>query len=146
MRRSYLGAVMGEAGSYGIVFRDFPGCVSVGDTLADALAMGAEALRGHVEAMLDAGDFIPEPSIYTLEDADAWLSEPDDPVIDPWVGIYPVEIEVAERADTVTLRMKADLVQRIADVAGYQVAAPIASRDFIEQAVEHELERYRKSA
>lgn len=146
MRRSYLGAVMGEDGSYGIVFRDFPGCISAGDTLEEVLAMGAEALQGHVEAMLDAGDFIPDPSVYTVADADAWLSEPDDSVTDAWVGVFPVEIEIPERGDTVTIRMKADLVQKIADVAVRQASPRIGSRDFIERAVEHELERYRKSA
>lgn len=43
-------------------FLDFPGCVSAGSTPDEALAMGREALEGHIEAMEEAGEPIPEPS------------------------------------------------------------------------------------
>ena len=50
----------GEDG-VGISFPDFPGCVSVGDTHADAIAQGAAALAFHVEGMVEDGEPIPPP-------------------------------------------------------------------------------------
>lgn len=52
--------------SFGVVFPDFPGCVSAGDNYADALRMAHEALAGHVSGMKADGDKIPEPR--TLEE------------------------------------------------------------------------------
>jgi predicted RNase H-like HicB family nuclease len=45
--------------SYGVSFPDFPGCISAGDTLDDALANASEALRGHVQMMEADGDAVP---------------------------------------------------------------------------------------
>jgi predicted RNase H-like HicB family nuclease len=44
---------------YGVSFPDFPGCVSAGDTLDEALANASEALRGHVQMMEADGDAVP---------------------------------------------------------------------------------------
>ena len=46
---------------YGISFPDFPGCVSVGNTIDDAIRRGCEALAFHVEGLLDDGESIPVP-------------------------------------------------------------------------------------
>ena len=48
-------------GSHGIVFPDFPGCVSAGDSFEEAVRAGAEALAFHVEGMRDDGEPIPAP-------------------------------------------------------------------------------------
>jgi predicted RNase H-like HicB family nuclease len=48
--------------NYGITFPDFPGCVSVGDSIEHAIERGHEALAAHVELMIDDGDPVPEPS------------------------------------------------------------------------------------
>ncbi|MEO0501233.1 MAG: type II toxin-antitoxin system HicB family antitoxin, partial [Pseudomonadota bacterium] len=55
MRKTYLGAVCGKDGSYGIVFKDFPGCTSAGDTIAEVLETGREALQGHIDTGIDYG-------------------------------------------------------------------------------------------
>jgi predicted RNase H-like HicB family nuclease len=47
---------------FGVDFPDFPGCVTAGGTVDEAVAMAREALGGHIEAMLEAGYEIPEPS------------------------------------------------------------------------------------
>jgi predicted RNase H-like HicB family nuclease len=47
---------------YGVVFPDFPGCVSGGDTVQEAALNAAEALAMHVEGMVEADDQIPAPS------------------------------------------------------------------------------------
>lgn len=47
---------------YGVSFPDFPGCVTVGDTLEEARRMAEEALALHLEGMLEDGQVLPEPS------------------------------------------------------------------------------------
>ena len=54
---------------FGISFPDFPGCVSDGDTVEDALRRGAEALSLHVEGMLADGETVPQPR--SLHDVNA---------------------------------------------------------------------------
>lgn len=53
-----------EEGSYGISFPDFPGCVSGGDTLDEAIERGASALAFHVDGMVQDSD--PLPAIRSL--------------------------------------------------------------------------------
>jgi predicted RNase H-like HicB family nuclease len=57
--------VEGDEDVYGVVFPDFPGCVTQGRTLDEARALATEALELHLEGMQEDGDRIPEPS--TLE-------------------------------------------------------------------------------
>lgn len=71
--RHYIGIVHKEPSSdFGVSFPDFPGCVSAGETLAEAVALAGEALLAHIELMAQDGEPIPEPM--TLEAA---LAEPD---------------------------------------------------------------------
>lgn len=59
----YQAIVHKEAGSdYGVSFPDFPGCVTAGRTLAEALMMARHALRLHINGMLDDGEKLPKPS------------------------------------------------------------------------------------
>jgi predicted RNase H-like HicB family nuclease len=46
---------------YGIMFPDFPGCVSAGADFDDALRQGVEALAGHAGLMRRDGEPIPPP-------------------------------------------------------------------------------------
>ena len=63
-----------EAG-YGVSFPDFPGCVSVGDTVDDAIRHGIEALAFHVEGLAEDGEAIPEPSAIDAIKADPGLTD-----------------------------------------------------------------------
>ena len=47
--------------AFGVDFPDFPGCISAGDTLDEALRNAREALGLHVEGMSEDGERIPEP-------------------------------------------------------------------------------------
>jgi len=47
--------------SYGVVFPDFPGCISAGDTFEEAMQMAHEALAGHVNLLKAEGGKIPAP-------------------------------------------------------------------------------------
>ena len=48
--------------AFGIVVPDLPGCFSGGDTLDEAMLNAEEAAAAWIDATLDAGEPIPEPS------------------------------------------------------------------------------------
>ncbi len=145
MKKLYLGAVNEDEGSFGIVFKDFPGCVSCGDTLEEALVMGAEALQGHIEAMRDGGDFIPTPSQHELSDVLTWLDEENDPSGGKWLGLFPIETNVSVQPGSVSIPVEADIVHEIS-AALERGGSGLSPRAFIEQATRRELARLKKSA
>lgn len=51
-----------ETTAFGVVVPDLPGCFSAGDTLDEAMAGAEEAVAAWVDAALDAGRAIPEPT------------------------------------------------------------------------------------
>lgn len=51
-----------EGTAYGVVVPDLPGCFSAGDTLDEALANAEEAAAAWIDAALDEGAAIPQPS------------------------------------------------------------------------------------
>lgn len=46
---------------YGVRFPQFPGCITAGDTVEEALFMAQEALSLHIEGMLEDGDNVESP-------------------------------------------------------------------------------------
>lgn len=48
--------------NYGVHFQDLPGCVSVGDTLEEAIKLAKEGLAFHLWGMEHDNEEIPEPS------------------------------------------------------------------------------------
>jgi predicted RNase H-like HicB family nuclease len=48
--------------AYGVIIPDLPGCFSAGDSLDEALAGAEEAAAAWIDATLDAGGAIPQPS------------------------------------------------------------------------------------
>lgn len=71
----YVSFIHRDDAGYGISFPDFPGCVSVGDSLDDAVRRGCEALAFHVEGLCDDGDPIPPPRSIDAIKADPDLSD-----------------------------------------------------------------------
>jgi predicted RNase H-like HicB family nuclease len=57
----YFVLLDGEAGAYGVVFPDLPGCVAMGDTAERALANAAEALRDWIALSEENGNPVPPP-------------------------------------------------------------------------------------
>jgi predicted RNase H-like HicB family nuclease len=51
-----------ETTAFGIVFPDFPGCFSAGDTLDEAMENAEEAAAAWIDATLDSGGAIPRAS------------------------------------------------------------------------------------
>lgn len=58
---------------YSVMFPDFPGCVSAGKTIDEALKSARQGLLFHMEGLLNEGETLPEPS--TLEDAVAKIKD-----------------------------------------------------------------------
>ncbi|GHU97624.1 HicB family protein [Spirochaetia bacterium] len=98
----------------GVVFPDFPGCISCGDDFDEAFRMAHEALSFHAEGMREDGLDIPEPR--TLEQIEAeWEDFAD------WKGTrYAVAyINLLPGSETrkYTISMDASLMAQIDAVA-----------------------------
>jgi len=52
----------GAASAFGVVVPDLPGCFSAGDTLDEAMDAAREAIAAWVDAALDDGQAVPDPS------------------------------------------------------------------------------------
>ncbi len=65
----FIGIIHKEGKSdYGVCFPDFPGCITAGKTLEDAMTMAREALNGHIEVMYEYNDALPTKPM-TLDQA-----------------------------------------------------------------------------
>jgi predicted RNase H-like HicB family nuclease len=57
---TFIGIVHKDRKSdYGVCFPDFPGCITGGRTLDEAMAMSREAVAAHIELMQDYNDPLP---------------------------------------------------------------------------------------
>jgi predicted RNase H-like HicB family nuclease len=121
--RYYIGIIHKDDDSdFGISFPDFLGCISAGSTLDEALAMGREALAGHIELMVDEGEAIPEPS--SLE---AVMEDPD--YRDGMPVLVPAP-EISARIVRVNITLPADAlrdIDRFAEAHGLTRSGFLAS-------------------
>jgi predicted RNase H-like HicB family nuclease len=69
---------------YGVDFPDFPGCVTAGETPEEARELALEALRLHIEGMIEDGEKIPLPS--PLDKVTS------DPANSDAAGVFPVRV------------------------------------------------------
>lgn len=65
-------------GGYVVTFPDLPGCVTQGNTFAEAFAMAQEALEGFLDILRQDGDSIPEPSGFEAARAKAVAEAEED--------------------------------------------------------------------
>ena len=85
MDRKYIAVMDQEKDGFGIVFQDFPGCVTTGKNMNDALRRAREALELHLQAMVKDGDRIPEES--DLEKVSEWVAECEGKPHLAWIGV-----------------------------------------------------------
>ena len=71
----YVSFIHRDEAGFGVSFPDFPGCVSVGATIDDAVRLGSEALAFHVEGLVDDGEAIPSPRLIDAIKADPELAD-----------------------------------------------------------------------
>jgi predicted RNase H-like HicB family nuclease len=101
--------VHGEKGAFGVSFPDFPGCVSGGASISEALRRAPEALASHIEAMVDEGFVIPEiRELDTIRASSEFAVDFADAVL-----IAVVEAELPGRASRLNISMDEHLVARI---------------------------------
>ena len=112
--KKYIAFITLDTANFDVVFPDFDGLVTQGDTYDDALLMAHEALASHVEAMRDHGEDIPEPqSLAEIKESwwawDDWKSSEYATAV---VSLLP-----GDMARRYTLSMPASLMARIDAVA-----------------------------
>ena len=95
--RYYLGVAEPGANNWSVSFPAFPGVVSVGDTMAEVIAHGSDALASAIDAMQDSGQTIPED--YTVDPMAADYDRAD--YTDPHLII--LSADVGGRRSTSTL-------------------------------------------
>jgi len=123
----------GPADGWDVVFPDFPGCVTQGDSAQQAMEHAIEALSLHVDGMVAEGMALPPPSPMNAP-LPEWLSESDMPT--QVHGLLPIEVPAATARLTVTIEHA--LLQRL-DAAAKREGATRSA--YLAQAVQEKLRR-----
>ena len=139
IERTYLGVIEQGPESFGIVFPDFPGFTSVGESIDHVLTMAREGLAFHIAGMVEDGESLPQPSSVTVEQVRTQTPEGN------WIAIGAVTVPVPALPDTIDISLKSDLVREIAEAVDTAVDK-MTPRQFIEQITRRELDRLKKSA
>lgn len=113
-----------ENGTFGISFPDFPGCISTGRSLDEAIFKGGQALSFHVEGMVEDGEQIPQLRSVTELRAD--------PEFAGWfegATIAAVDVEIPKHVVRVNISIDEGLLERVdraAEAAGQSRSAYLA--------------------
>lgn len=126
----------GAEDGWDVIFPDFPGCISQGDTVPQTMENAVEALALHVEGMLAEGDDLPAPSYAHEPDRD-WVLGIE--MQNPMHALLP--IEVPGKSVRVNVTMDAALADRL-DAAANR--AGTTRSGFLAQAVREKLLRERE--
>ncbi|MDD5699526.1 MAG: type II toxin-antitoxin system HicB family antitoxin [Victivallaceae bacterium] len=111
MKKNFTALLHGvdEPGSISVSFPDFPGCVSCGDTVDEALRNGREALEFHLEGMLE--DNLPVPEHSDKNEVAQYIKECKE-------SVYPalIEVEIPETCkERVNITLPRYVLHRIDD-------------------------------
>ena len=117
----YIALIHGDnEPGFGVSFPDFPGCVSDGDTVEEAIRRGREALTFHIENMAEDGERIPPPSTCSEIEASPDMAE--------WLeGARMVEIDIAARPPPVVTPADDRLVRGVGGIFGRRLARFVES-------------------
>jgi predicted RNase H-like HicB family nuclease len=103
-----IALVHGKLGAYGISFPDFPGCISGGESIDEALRRGRDALDFHVESMIEVGEALPK-----IRDVAEIKADPDYAEDFANAVLAVVEAEVPAKAVRVNISIDERLLDRI---------------------------------
>lgn len=109
--RYYIGIVEPGPQTWGISFPQFPGVISLGDSLTDVLANGRDALATVIVAMQEDGVEVPED--YTIDSAASNFNRAD--FNDPHIVILSAEVNT--RAQRISVTMDEALLSRLDNLA-----------------------------
>jgi predicted RNase H-like HicB family nuclease len=128
----------GPTDGWDVVFPDFPGCVTQGDTAQRALENAIEALSLHVEGMLAERLALP-PASPPNSNLPEWLSEGDMPT--QVHALLPMEVPGK------SARLNVTLEQALLDRLDAAVRREGTTRsDYLAQVVREKLQRSREVA
>lgn len=118
MKLTYTVVFILDANGWDAYVPDVPGCVSVGDTWDEMLEMIDEALKFHIESMLEDGDPLPEPKM-SIEDAVTYhLELADDDLSDIGLDFSDQPPTLATRFEPVEIEVRVpETVRRIPEPA-----------------------------
>lgn len=101
----YFPAIIeGPGPDYCVFFPDLDGCTSAGDTVQEAALNAEEALRGHIELMVEDGEPIPEPRPLDTIRVDPDVQE---------VARVLIPVELPRKAVRVNITIEQGLLGRI---------------------------------
>ena len=106
---------------FGVSFPDFPGCVSDGDTVGEAIRRGREALAFHIESMAEDGEDIPRPRARSEIEADPDMAE--------WLegARRIVSVDVDDAPPPAIAPAVDPLVRRVGEIFGRRLARFVES-------------------
>lgn len=110
-----------EKGVYGISFPDFPGCVSTGRSIDEAMLKGEQALALHVAGMIEDGEALPE-----LRSVAQLRADPEFRDDFKKATIAAVSIELPRRVARINISIDEGVLERIdraAEAAGQSRSA-----------------------
>ncbi|SEC50497.1 Predicted nuclease of the RNAse H fold, HicB family [Rhizobiales bacterium GAS191] len=81
--------ILGEPGSYVVVFPDFPGAGTGGDTLQEAMERAADHLAVHVEGRIEAG--LDMPALRSVDEIKADTDLAEDVGDAKAIALIPIE-------------------------------------------------------
>ena len=110
MKQRFISLLYPGDGTVDVVFPDFPGCVTQGDTMEDAMQTAAEALSFHISGMVADGE--PLPAASTM---DTILANPE---TGPGGVAAYIETAIPGKTIPVNVSMDENLVKQIEAVAG----------------------------
>ncbi len=99
MKLTYAVVIEQTPNNYGAYAPDVPRCISTADTPDEMIAMIREALTLHVEALIEDGDPVPEPTM-SIADAIAYHNQPIPE------GVLSSYLEFGEPAPTISTRFE----------------------------------------
>jgi predicted RNase H-like HicB family nuclease len=97
--------------AWGVVVPDLPGCFSAGDTMDESISNASEAIAAWIEAVLDDGGDIPEPS-----PVDVHRKNPE---FKGWVWAL-AEVDPAvlsDKAERINITLPARVLKRVDEAA-----------------------------
>ncbi|MFT3987477.1 type II toxin-antitoxin system HicB family antitoxin [Aestuariivirga sp.] len=113
----YLVLVERDDTGFSVIFPDFPGAGTSGDTVEEALARAEDNLAVHIEGLMAENLAVPEPRALEALKADAELAE--DWAADPLVAVIPAVLP--EKAERINITIDSGLLRRVdraAEISG----------------------------
>jgi predicted RNase H-like HicB family nuclease len=133
--KTYIALFEYESGKQGfsVVFPDFPGLITAGDTYEETLQMAHEALSGHIETLQSYGEEIPKPrTIEVIQEIwEEWNEWKDN------YSFFVVPIMVlsqSKKPKVINVELEESLLERIDMVTSNR-------SEFINRALENSFER-----